>query len=68
MIEEVVKNAFLNEEYSDKKEHILVNKIRKSDAFIPELSLVAIDKDDKVIGHILLSKITIKNDDFRMID
>lgn len=27
--EEVVKSAFLNEEYSDKKEHLLVKRIRK---------------------------------------
>ncbi|KZD91378.1 hypothetical protein B4122_2020 [Bacillus subtilis] len=26
--EEIVKRAFLNEEYSDKKEHLLVNRIK----------------------------------------
>jgi predicted N-acetyltransferase YhbS len=61
--EEMVKEAFLHEEYSDKKEHLLVNKIRKSDAFIPELSLVAINQSDEVVGHILLSKITIVDHD-----
>lgn len=61
--EEVVKNAFLNEEYSDKKEHFLVNRIRKSDAFIPQLSLVAVNKENILVGHILLSKITIRDDD-----
>ena len=60
---EMVKEAFLHEEYSDKKEHLLVNKIRKSDAFIPELSLVAINQSDEVVGHILLSKITIVDHD-----
>ncbi|QCR33483.1 GNAT family N-acetyltransferase [Lysinibacillus sp. SGAir0095] len=61
--EKVVKKAFLNEEYSDKKEHLLVSRIRKSDSFIPELSLLAIDQDNEIVGHILLSKITIVNDD-----
>jgi predicted N-acetyltransferase YhbS len=61
--EEMVKEAFLHEEYSDKKEHLLVNKIRKSDAFIPELSLVAINDSNEVVGHILLSKITIVDHD-----
>jgi predicted N-acetyltransferase YhbS len=56
--EEVVKFAFLNEAFSDKTEHKLVSRIRKSDAFIPELSLVAVDGEE-IIGHILLSKITI---------
>lgn len=61
--EEVIRNAFLDEEYSDQKEHLLVNRIRQSDAFIPELSLVAINEDKEIIGHILLSKITIINGD-----
>ncbi|MED3541798.1 N-acetyltransferase [Bacillus toyonensis] len=56
--EEVVKEAFLNEEFSDKKEHELVKHIRECDAFIPELSIVAVDKE--IVGHIMLSKITIE--------
>ncbi|MGG2066948.1 GNAT family N-acetyltransferase [Bacillus sp. S14(2024)] len=61
--EEIVKRAFFNEEFSDKKEHILVNRIRKSDAFIPDLSLVAFNQDKDIIGHILLSKIKIVDGD-----
>lgn len=34
----------------------LVEKIRRSNNFIPELSLVAL-KDDKIVGHILFSKV-----------
>lgn len=56
--EEVVKEALLNEEFSDKKEHELVKRIRECDAFIPELSIVAVDKE--IVGHIMLSKITIE--------
>ncbi|PED06194.1 GNAT family N-acetyltransferase [Bacillus pseudomycoides] len=59
--EEVVKQAFLNEAFSDRKEHELVNRIRKCDAFIPELSLVAVDKE--VVGHVLLSKVKIVDGD-----
>ncbi|MEH7346684.1 N-acetyltransferase [Bacillus sp. JJ1532] len=58
--EEVVQSAFANMEFSDKNEHELVARIRKSDAFIPELSLVAVDNE--IVGHILLSKIKIMND------
>ncbi|PEW99771.1 GNAT family N-acetyltransferase [Bacillus cereus] len=58
--EEVVQQAFLNEEFSDEKEHELVKRIRECDAFIPELSLVAVDEG--IVGHILLSKITIEQD------
>ncbi|MBT2218066.1 N-acetyltransferase [Virgibacillus dakarensis] len=61
--EEVVKCAFANAEHSDKNEHNLVSRIRNSNVFIPELSLVAMNKDNnKQVGHILLSKIKIMND------
>ncbi|EOO19913.1 hypothetical protein IG9_00973 [Bacillus cereus HuA2-9] len=58
--EEVVKQAFSNEEFSDKKEHELVKRIRECDAFIPELSIVAVDEE--IVGHIMLSKIKIEQD------
>lgn len=40
----------------------LVNRLRKSDAFIPELSQVA-EKDGKIIGHILLTRMKICQQD-----
>lgn len=61
--ERVVECAFASAEHSDKKEHKLVSRIRKSTSFIPKLSLVAVDHDhNKIIGHLLLSKIKIRND------
>lgn len=60
--EEVVRKAFLNETFSDKTEHKLVSRIRKSAAFIPALSIVA-KKNQEIVGHVLLSKITIENHD-----
>jgi predicted N-acetyltransferase YhbS len=54
----VVKMAFENEMYSDKDEHNLVERLRKSEAFVPELSLVA-EIRGKVVGHILLTEIKI---------
>lgn len=36
----------------------LVTKLRKTSGFIPDLSLVAI-KDNKIVGHILFSKVNI---------
>lgn len=59
--EEVVRKAFLNETFSDKTEHKLVSRIRNSDAFIPALSIVA-EKNQEIVGHVLLSNITIVND------
>ena len=60
LTEKVVKTAFASADQSDQNEHKLVSRIRQSDAFILELSLVAARKDnDEILGHILLSKILI---------
>ncbi len=57
--EDIVQKAFEQEKFSDKKEHLLVAKIRKTEAFIPELSIVAVNNVNEIVGHILLSKINI---------
>jgi len=57
---ELIRAAFKEEKYSDQKEHFLVAHLRNSTAFIPALSLVAV-VENKIVGHILLTKIKIKN-------
>ncbi|GIO23568.1 GNAT family N-acetyltransferase [Oceanobacillus sp. J11TS1] len=61
--ETLIEQAFRHEEMSDQQEHILVQRIRRSNAFIPELSIVAVNQQDDVIGQILFSKITIENNE-----
>ncbi|WP_299446605.1 N-acetyltransferase [uncultured Phascolarctobacterium sp.] len=56
----VVKKAFATAEHSDGNEQDLVNVLRKSTAFIPELSLIA-EENNKIIGHIMLTKLLIEN-------
>lgn len=53
-IHEINKLAFGGEE-----EVLLVQRLRKSPSFIPELSLVAV-KSGRVVGHILFSSIIIE--------
>lgn len=55
-IYEVNKLAFQQE-----NEGKLIEKIRKSENFIPELSIVA-ELDNRIVGHILFSKIKIVGD------
>lgn len=40
----------------------LIERIRKSEGFVPELSLVA-EKDGEIVGHLLLSKAIVENQD-----
>ena len=54
-VEKVITQAFLGAEHTDGNEAQLVAALRKSEAFIPELSLVA-ERNGEIIGHILLTK------------
>lgn len=62
--ETVVEKAFKNIEHSDHKEQFLVAKLRKSNAFIPELCLVA-EINDEIVGHIMFTKLLIKEGENR---
>lgn len=57
----VVKTAFSTAEHSDGTEQELVEALRKGNAFVPELSLVA-EVDGKIAGHILFSKAKVGGD------
>lgn len=59
--ENIIEEAFQEMPFSDNKEHILVRKLRQSNSFIPELSLVA-EFDNKPIGHILFTKVMLNSD------
>ena len=63
---EIIEQAFKTLEYSDHQEHFLVEKLRKSHNFIPELSIVADFVNDdtgekELVGHILFTKISIES-------
>ena len=47
--------------FQQENESKLIEKIRKGENFVPELSLVA-EIDDEIVGHILFSKINIIGD------
>ncbi|MBD1420828.1 GNAT family N-acetyltransferase [Sphingobacterium chuzhouense] len=58
---ELIQKSFETEELSDHKEHYLVERLRNSDAFVPELSLIA-EVNNQIVGYILLTKIKIEDD------
>lgn len=58
---ELITEAFATAEHADGNEQDLVVALRKGNAFIPELSLVA-EVDNKLAGHILFTKAKVNND------
>jgi len=56
----LVEEAFEKMKYSSGTEQFIVEKLRKDEAFIPELSLVA-ELEGELVGYIILSKIKIDN-------
>lgn len=62
LAEDVVERSFKNAEHTDHTEHFLVAKLRTSDNFVPELSLVA-EVNGRIIGHVMLTKLLIENGD-----
>lgn len=60
-IRSIIQQAFEDVKQSDHTEQDLVERLRQSDAFIPELSLVAVH-EETLVGHILLTKLHIVND------
>lgn len=58
IVEKLIEKAFFMEDHSDHKEQFLVARLRLSEAFVAELSLVAL-KDDRIVGYIMFTRITI---------
>ena len=59
----LIEKAFENEEYSDHREQFLVERLRNSDSFVPDLSIV-FEMNEMIVGYILLTKIKINHSDF----
>ena len=58
-VAEMIISAYEDVSYSSHREQFMVERLRKSAAFIPELSIVA-EAGHEIVGHILLTKIVIR--------
>ncbi|WP_208293507.1 GNAT family N-acetyltransferase [Zophobihabitans entericus] len=58
-IYDLVKNSFASAPVKDGTEQEIVNKLRKSNKYIPELALV-IERERKIIGYVMLTKFFIQ--------
>lgn len=57
-IRSVVKRSFAGAEHTDSDEHNLIDRLRRTDEYIPELSLVA-EVDGLITGYAMFSRIRI---------
>lgn len=62
-IMDLVEKAFENVEESDHQEQYLVERLHRSDTFVPQLSLVAEDPAGRIVGYILLTKVEIRSEE-----
>ncbi|WP_323703442.1 N-acetyltransferase [Mammaliicoccus sp. Dog046] len=63
LAKEVVKEAFLNEEHTDGREHELIGKIRKSLEYNAELEVVAKTERGKILGHAMMSEVMVNSEE-----
>ncbi len=61
-VEHLTREAFWDLYHPGCSEHLIVHKIRKGSAFIPELDFVAL-LDDKIVGNIIYTKSTVVDKD-----
>lgn len=57
-IHELVREAFTRAEHSDGDEHFLVDRLRRSAEYIPELSFAAEEKG-RIVGQIMFSRLQV---------
>ncbi|MEM9917964.1 MAG: N-acetyltransferase [Bacteroidota bacterium] len=61
-ISQLVASAFEQVDISDHTEHLMIERLRQSAAYIPELAMVA-EREGELLGFILLTKIKIRKEE-----
>ncbi|UAK24847.1 GNAT family N-acetyltransferase [Sphingomonas nostoxanthinifaciens] len=60
-IGDIVRRAYAAVPHSDRREHLMIERLRESDAFIPALSLLAA-VNGAGVGHVLLTRAHIQSE------
>ena len=60
-ITDIVRRAYAHVSYSDHREHLMIERLRETDAYIPALSLLA-EIGEEAVGHILLTQAQIQSE------
>lgn len=59
----LIEAAFAGVAESDHREQFLVERLRRAETFVPQLSLAAENDDGEIIGYILLTPVEIVSDE-----
>jgi len=54
-IADVIRRTYAAVSWSDRREHLMVDRLRQTEAFLPALSLVA-EQDSEAVGYLLLTR------------
>jgi predicted N-acetyltransferase YhbS len=60
LIANIVQRAYAAVPHSDHREHLMVDRLRETDAYVPALSLLA-EIGGEAVGHVLLTKAIISS-------
>ncbi|WP_158796184.1 GNAT family N-acetyltransferase [Pedobacter sp. L105] len=60
-VAEAIIASYKDVGYSNHREQLMVERLRNSDSFVPELSIVAENEHQEIVGHIMLTKMHIQN-------
>ena len=58
-ISSLIVKAYASVGYSDHREHLMVERLRDSPSYVPELALVG-EVDGDLVGHLLLTRISVE--------